>query len=197
MSEISGRQGFARRRLRRVSAGIVLALGASLCDAATGYWADKSRIIAFAAIAMNRSMAAQYEAHARASNYWGDPERCGALYLDYLDRLESRLGLGELATLPAELAAAVQGLDAPQRIPEAKFLRSVDRACTKSGLKEYGSWCSDMLTAAGLSNKSKLELRVAGAKSFLAGPSAQPPGECARTAAEGAAWLQEKLERQN
>lgn len=181
------------RRLRCAAALIALTLGASQSVAAGTYWADKTRVVGFAAIALNREMADKYRRNAVNHAYWGDPEPCARLFSDYLDRLEAHLATHPDAALPGALADLLPFLDAPERLPDERIFAGLDIACSKRGVREYGTWCNDLLGALGMTPKDKHQIRLAGARAFLADAAAGANPSCPRTAAEGGTWLASQI----
>lgn len=158
------------------------------------YWVERPKVIEIAVIALNRPMAELYQLNARENRYWGDPERCGSLFTEYLDSYEKRLDDDVLPALPQPLAAVVPSIPPPHRAADPRTAGTLAHACSKLGTKEYGSWCTDLLVDIGLTRDFQQKLRIAGARSFLAEVTPESSGECPHSAAEGAAWLKGKID---
>lgn len=158
------------------------------------YWVERPKVIQIATIALNRPMAELYQINARQNGYWGDPERCGSLFIDYLDSYENRLNDGVLPAHPRPLAAVVPSIPPPHRDADPRTPGTLAHACSKLGMKEYGSWCIDLLVDIGLTRDFQQKLRIAGAQSFLAEVPPETNSECPHSAAEGAAWLRARID---
>ena len=171
---------------------MALVMCCTSAPALAGFWSDKAQAVGLAAIVLNRGAAMRFEEHARENGFWNDAPRCGRLFRDYLDGLTDRFSAEPNPKLPVPLAATASALGRPSVLPEARYFDDLGLACSRRGLTEYGSWCTDLLNALGMSRKTRYSIRVGGLNAFMAEALSKAQQSCPGTATGAIPWLREQ-----